>query len=272
MSPIVVPLYPAGAKGFESRRNEAELAKDYWIRNIHNPSLTVYLPSSTSSTSPTAAIVIAPGGGHRELVFNAEGHDPAIFFNKLGVAAFVLKYRLAKEDGTPYTVDDHVAEDANRAMRLVRSRAQEWGVDPSRIGMMGFSAGAEVVAKVAYTSNDVDSQSPDPIDHFTSRPCFQILIYPVPWSMPSVLPDTAPPVFILTANDDEYGCADPAVSLMQMYRKAKLPVEMHLYARGKHAFNMGYRSQLKSIRAWPQRLAEWMEDNNILDPEMPKDF
>ena len=91
--PLVIPLWSKGAPGFESRRNEPELAKDYWVKNIHNPSKTVYLPQREKATG--AGVIICPGGGHRELVFNAEGVDPALFLNSIGVAAFVLKYRLA---------------------------------------------------------------------------------------------------------------------------------------------------------------------------------
>src|SRR5947208_2873307 len=93
--PQVVPLWEKGAPGFESRRNEPEQAKDYWVKNIHNPSITVFLPPKEKATG--AAVVIAPGGGHRELVFNAEGRDAARFLSSIGVAAFALKYRLFRE-------------------------------------------------------------------------------------------------------------------------------------------------------------------------------
>jgi acetyl esterase/lipase len=110
--PQQIPLWPNGAPGFEDRRNEPELARDYCVRNIHNPSITAYLPSGKNTG---AAVLICPGGGHRELVFKAEGHDPAVFLNSLGVAAFVLKYRLAREPKSPYTLPTHAREDAYRA-------------------------------------------------------------------------------------------------------------------------------------------------------------
>ncbi|MEO6452533.1 MAG: alpha/beta hydrolase, partial [Ginsengibacter sp.] len=120
-TPRVISLWSKGAPGFESRRNEPELAQDYWVKNIHNPSITVYLPPKEKATG--AAVIICPGGGHRELVFNAEGKDPALFFNSIGVAAFVLKYRLAREPNSPYKVDKEPGEDAYRAIRLVRNMA-----------------------------------------------------------------------------------------------------------------------------------------------------
>src|SRR5882762_7925647 len=104
-----ISLWPNGAPGFEDRRNEPELAKDYWVRNIHNPSLTVFLPPKEKATG--AAVVICPGGGHRELVFTAEGVQPAQYFNSIGVAAFVLKYRLGRETNTVYSIQKHARED-----------------------------------------------------------------------------------------------------------------------------------------------------------------
>jgi acetyl esterase/lipase len=259
----VVPLWPNGAPGFESRRNEPELAEDYWVRNIHNPSITVYLPPKEKATG--AAVIVVPGGGHRELVFDAEGRDPALFLSKLGVAAFALKYRLAREEGSPYSLDKHPREDALRAVRLVRSRAAEWHIDPKRVGMLGFSAGGEVVAMVAYQPGDGNPQAADPIDRLNGRPNFQMIVYPGPLGVPKVVPKDAPPLFMVCANDDR----DPSAAVVQLlsgYRAAGVPVEAHIYARGGHAFNMGYRSDLATLKSWPQRMADWMTDNFILDP------
>ncbi len=263
----VIPLWENGAPGFEDRKDEPEEARDWWVRNIHHPSLTVFLPPDSLATG--AAVVIAPGGGHRELVFDAEGRKAAEFFNSIGVAAFALKYRLANEEGSPYSVDEHVRQDAYRALRLVRSRADEWGIDPDRIGMMGFSAGGEVVSMIAYASGDGDPEAPDPIDRANGKPDFQILIYPGPRFVPESIPADAPPAFLLSAIDDPC-CAAPTLRLLHGYHAAGIPAEAHIYARGAHAFNMGNRSELKTLSTWPQRLADWMHDNNILDPDWPE--
>ena len=256
-----LPLWEKGPPGFVERRNEPERAESYWVRNIHNPSLTVFLPPREKANG--TAVVICPGGGHRELVFKAEGEEPARFLNSLGVTAFALKYRLGREEGSPYSIDKHAREDGQRAMRLVRSRAAEWNLDAHRIGMMGFSAGGEVVSMVAYTNTEPNESAADPVDRFSSRPDFQIMIYPGPLGIPDALPSNAPPAFLLVANDDR-GASASIARLLQLYRAARLPVEAHILGRGGHGFNMGIRSRFLAVKTWPQRLADWMADSDLL--------
>ena len=259
----VIPLWPKGAPGFENRRDEPEQAKDYWVKNIHNPTLTVYAPPA--GTANGAAVVICPGGGHRLLVYNSEGVAPAKFYNSLGITVFILKYRLGRDTLSPYKIDVHAKQDGYRAMRLVRSRAAEWGVDPNRIGLMGFSAGGEVVDMIAFKSTGGDPKAADPIDRASAKPNFIVQVYPGPGYVPDVIPADAAPIFLVAANDDAC-CSLPLIQLLQKYREAKVPVEMHLYAKGDHAFNMGTNRKLKSINNWPQRLADWLEDSNFLLP------
>ncbi|WP_374949984.1 alpha/beta hydrolase [Mucilaginibacter sp.] len=263
----VIPLWPKGAPGFENRRNEPEQAKDYWVKNIHNPSVTVFIPPAGKANG--AAVVICPGGGHRLLVYNSEGVAPAKFFNDLGITVFVLKYRLGRDTLSPYRIDVHAKADGYRAMRLVHSRAAEFGIDTNRIGLMGFSAGGEVVDMIAFKNLQGNPKAADPIDRASAKANFIIQVYPGPGFMPGVIPADAPPAFLVAANDDVC-CSPPLIQLLQKYREAKVPVEMHLYAKGDHAFNMGTNRKLKSINNWPQRLADWLEDSHIPQPERKK--
>src|SRR5947209_2275115 len=142
-NPAIIPLWQNGPPGFEARKGEPEKVKkngniEANVTNVHNPSLTVYLPSKGQ---PTAGIVICPGGGHSNLAIEHEGHNVARWLADHGVAGFVLKYRLAREKGSPYKIDEHAFQDAQRALRLVRSNSKEWNVNPAKIGIMGFSAG-----------------------------------------------------------------------------------------------------------------------------------
>ena len=260
----VVPLWPSGAPGFEQRKDIPEQAASYWVKNINNPSLTVFLPPKEKATG--AAVILCPGGGFRELGFVPEGIEAARYFNRIGVAAFALKYRLPREPGSVYNMT-HPRQDGLRAMRLVRSRAAEWQIDPARIGMVGFSAGGEVVSMTTFGDTAGDSNAVDPIEKVSARPDFIVEIYPGGAGIPETLPPGMPPAFLLVADDDDH--TDSVLKIFRLYRAAKIPVEVHVFAKGAHAFNMGQRSKLTTIKNWPQRLADWMSDNNLLDPAVP---
>lgn len=256
----VIPLWANGAPGFESRKDIPEQAKDYWVRSINNPSVTVFMPPKEKANG--CAIVVAPGGGFRELVYHAEGEQAAEFLNSIGVTVFVLKYRLPNEENSPYTAEN-VRQDAYRAIRTVRSRAAEFGVDPNRVGMLGFSAGGAVIMMVAFDKGDGDPNAADPIDRLNGRPDFQMLVYPG-GKAPEKISSDAPPAFLICANDDEYDCDDVTMDLLQKFRAANVPVEAIFLAKGKHAFNMGDRSSLKTVNTWPQRMSDWLEDSGFL--------
>lgn len=261
--PQVIPLWEQGAPGFEDRRNEPEQARDYWVRNIHNPSLSVF--PAPKGKANGAAVLIMPGGGFRELVYQAEGVAPARFLNNLGVTCFVLKYRLPRETNSPYSLDIHPRQDAQRAMRVIRSRAVEWNLDTHRIGALGFSAGGEVEAFLVYSPTDGDPNAADPIDRMNCRTDFQMVIYPGPLGTPAkAIPADAPPAFFVIANDD-VSHLKPVLAQLQEYEDAKRPIEVHLYAQGGHGFNLGNRSKFASIRDWPQRMADWLADNGFLN-------
>ncbi|MEB2785739.1 alpha/beta hydrolase [Algoriphagus persicinus] len=248
-------LWDNGAPGFELRKDEPELAQDWWVRNIHNPSITLFKPEKPNGSF----ILVCPGGGFRNLGYNGEGVAPAKFLNELGVTVGVLKYRLFREENSPYT-EAHPTQDVIRAMRLVRSKAEAWEVDSNRIGIMGFSAGGEVVNWVAYDTNIGDINSSDPIERFAAQPNFQIQVYPGPLGTPETVSSGAPPAFLVAANKDEC-CSSTIVDTMLAYREAGADVEMHLFSKDEHAFNMGFRSEFVSINHWPDRLKDWLEDH-----------
>ncbi|HEX4737212.1 MAG TPA: alpha/beta hydrolase [Allosphingosinicella sp.] len=263
--PVTVHLWPNGAPGSEARRNEPEVAKDYWVANVHNPSLTIYQADPKHRNG--AAIVIFPGGAHKELVFNNEGVKGALALNRYGITAFVLKYRLAREPGSTYTIEGTAAGDARRAVRWVRAHAAEYGVDPHRVGVMGFSAGGELVSLIADNPapEDATSRIPptDAVERESARPDFQILVFPGPLGVPGAAVTNAPPAFITAGSLDEC-CATPAVTLYEQLRKAKVPAELHMYAGAGHAFNLDESNRI-SILHWPDRLADWMADEGLLD-------
>ncbi len=256
-----IPLWPKGAPGSEKRRNEPEEVKEWWVKNVHNPSITAFFPPPALANG--TAVLICPGGGHRALVYDSEGKDAARYFNSIGVTAFVLKYRLFREENSTYT-QETATQDGLRAMRLIRSRAAEWNIDPTRLGIMGFSAGGELAAWVSFRTPSSTDGDTNPVDDLSARPDFQICIYPGPLAVPSGALDNPPPAFLAAANDDEC-CAEPILQLAKLYRAAKVPVEVHLYAQGNHAFNMGNRSNLSTIKTWSQRLTDWMKDRKLLD-------
>ena len=261
----ILPLWPGGAPGFESLKDKKEVITEpaktgdsLKVSAIHNPSLILYLPRKEKATG--AAMIVAPGGGHRFLSIDTEGTNVAEWLNSIGVAAFVLKYRLAKEPDSPYKVDEHPFADVQRAIRIVRARSAEWNVNPAKIGVMGFSAGGEV-AVMASTRYDVGhADSVDPIEKQGSRPDYQILIYPgIKVENVNVTKDT-PPTFMLCADNDK----GPATAIPNLYlalKKAGVPAELHIYNSGGHGF--GYRpGTMKPVikSTWVIRLQEWMSD------------
>ena len=265
LHPIVMPLYPNGAPGSEARRSEPEVAQDYWVRNVHNPSLTMFAADPHHANG--AAIIIIPGGAHRELVWTTEALNFARTLNRMGITVFALKYRLAREPGSTYTIEGTAAGDARRAVRWVRAHASDYGVDPNRVGVMGFSAGGELVSMVADNPDPdaVESRNApaDPIDRLSARPDFQILVFPGPLGIPGRDVAHAPPAFITAGSLDEC-CATPAVALYEQLRKAGVPAELHMYAGAGHAFNLDESNRI-SILHWPDRLADWMADQGLLD-------
>jgi len=260
-----LPLWPNGAPGSESRKDEPEKVEGDGksknnICNIHNPSITPYLPKSDIATG--TAVIIAPGGGHSKLCLGHEGGALAEWFARHGIAAFVLKYRLAREPGSTYTIQDHAMADARRAIRTVRTRAAEWGVQPDRIGIMGFSAGGELAAFAAMQSDTGKKDAADVIEQASSRPDFQALIYPGTSGLFSA-EKGMPPLFIACGYSDRPDIAEGMATLYLKYKKAGVPAELHIYSNAGHGF--GYREGTTTAAgAWPHRFREWLVDSKLL--------
>lgn len=253
-------LWPDGAPGAEQRRTEAEKVDNTYVSNIHNPSLTVARANPRHANG--AAVIIVPGGGHRMLVFQNEGMVAAKSLNRVGVTAFVLKYRLARDQGSNYSIESDAAADLRRAVRWVRAHAADYGIDPHRLGVMGFSAGGELVSLVA-DNPEPSPPAKDAIDKQSARPDFQVLVYPGPLGVPAKAVQNAPPAFIVAGSNDKC-CMAPALGLYQQLVGAGVSAELHLYADTDHAFNMGQRSERLSDVHWPDRLADWLSDGGWL--------
>ncbi|QYE36573.1 alpha/beta hydrolase [Polymorphobacter sp. PAMC 29334] len=261
--PPTVALWPQGAPGSEERRAEPEIVENTYVRNVHQPSLTVFRADPAHANG--AAVIVVPGGGHRMLVWVNEGVMPARMLNRFGVTAFVLTYRLAREAGSNYDIARDAAADARRAVRWVRAHAAEYGVDPHRVGLMGFSAGGELVSMVADAPAPPTPANADTIDRLSARPDFQVLVYPGPLGIPATAAVGAPPAFLVAGTLDQC-CAVPVLTLYQQLRTAGVSVELHLFADTDHAFNVGMHSERLGVAHWPDRLADWLSDGGWLRP------
>jgi endo-1,4-beta-xylanase len=252
----VIYLWPEA----ERAKGEETIANDR-IASVPNPNLTVFLPDPALATG--VAIVIAPGGGHHHLAIDHEGYDAARWLNKQGVAAFVLKYRLARAEGADgsITVDNQVRADGRRAIQIVRGRAAEWKLDPAKIGMMGFSAGGELAALTAMHYEQGNAAATDPVERAGSRPDFIALIYP------NIRPETkkidkdTPPAFLVHSDDDRLSSAI-SVNFYLDLKKAGVPAELHVYSTGGHGFGMKRRPL--PVTQWTARFTEWMGTRKLL--------
>jgi acetyl esterase/lipase len=263
--PLIVKLYPGAAPGSEGIHEEEVWQErgqgivDRSVANVHEPTLTAYLPLAETNTG--VGIIIAPGGAYTHLAIDKEGHDVAKWLTTLGIAGFVLKYRLPRTEGHQYTIETTIA-DAQRAVRLVRSRAAEWGLDPRRIGMMGFSAGGNLAARAGMSFDKGQAGAADPIERESSRPDFLALGYP---AIPEELTVTAetPPTFLVHADDDRLS-AENSVRFYLALKKAGVPAELHVYSKGGHGFGILNRGLPSS--AWPLRFEQWLRQMDLVRP------
>jgi acetyl esterase/lipase len=264
--PAAIPLWAGGPPGSggvltpELRRWENYQTTWYpVVSHISNPAIIPYLPSPETATG--AAVVVCPGGGHRYLALEHEGNAVGKWLSAHGVAGFVLKYRLAREPGSPYLVGVHALMDAQRAIRTVRSRAKEWNLNPNAVGIMGFSAGGELALLAATQFDDPVKGSSDAVDALDCRPDFQAIFYPGRPSTPLTLTRRTPAAFLCSASDDGLNLTVPMVRLYLDLEAAGVPSEMHVYSRGGHGF--GIREQDKPVYSWMSLFMAWLGDRGL---------
>ncbi|HEY7496932.1 MAG TPA: alpha/beta hydrolase [Vicinamibacterales bacterium] len=260
-TPQEIPLWPGGAPGSEGKTAPETVTRsasgEISVASIHKPSITPYLPAKEKATG--TAILVIPGGGHRLLAITHEGYNVAEWFRDRGVAAFVLKHRLAREAESTYKIDVESLADTKRAIRLIRSRAAEWNVNPARIGAMGFSAGGELVWLAASRPDEGNPQSADAIDRQSSALTFQALIYP--GRSGDIQPTaSAPPVFMAAAYNDRQDISEGLAEAYLRFKRAGVPAELHMYGTGGHGFGVRVTNR-RPVGQWIVRFEEWMKES-----------
>ena len=276
-TPTVFPLWPDKAPGETNmigeekdmtKPGEGLVAGQRVIRlgNVSKPTITLYRAPKEKDTG--AAVIVFPGGGYNILAWDLEGTEVCDWLNSLGVNAVLLKYRVPKRPG----LDRHVPalQDAQRAVGLVRSRAQEIGLDPARIGVLGFSAGGHLAAALSASAAQRTYPAVDAADAVSCRPDFSILIYPAYLTLKDqgdkINPETAvnsntPPAFIAMTQDDAVR-VESALFYSVALKQAGVPFELHIYPKGGHGY--GLRRTENPVTAWNDRAAEWMKSRGLL--------
>jgi len=277
-----IPIWPEGVPG-GIKNGGPETLTDGLVRNVHEPSLTPYLPSPGRANG--TAVVVCPGGGYTVLAIEKEGIAVARWLNTLGISAFVLKYRL-KEYGHPAPL-----RDALRAVRLLRSDAPKWGIQPDRIGVIGFSAGGHLAASAATLFDAPEGRTGAILDRVSARPDFLILVYPVivltgPYahagsrrallgdapppelvdalSLDGRVTNDTPPAFLVHGGTDTTVPPENSALFYLALRKAGVAAELHNYERGAHGF--GLQPGHGPVSNWPQRCAEWLAAKGLGAP------
>lgn len=275
-SHITIQLWPHGApgeKGNAKKERDTTTAKDGLVAgrrvirltNITDPTLTIYKPSKNSG----AAIIVFPGGGYHILAMDLEGTEVCAWLNSIGVTGILLKYRVPPQPGVArYKAP---LQDAQRAVGFVRDHAKQWDINPNRIGVLGFSAGGNLVALLSNHFSQRTYRAVDSADQVSCRPDFALLIYPAylvdkkpqGFSLApeiKVTPQT-PPTFLVQAEDDPVH-VENCVFYFLALKNAKVPAEMHLYAKGGHGY--GLRRTAMPITGWPALATKWLHTIGVL--------
>ncbi|NBV33393.1 MAG: alpha/beta hydrolase [Proteobacteria bacterium] len=268
--PIAIKLWPDGAPGKTSPISEAtqklidsNKPSPSRVTNVMDPEITVYKPENPNG----ACVIVAPGGGYYFLSWTNEGTQVCDWLNSIGVTAVLLKYRTpTRDDPNPF---EKPSADALRAIGLVRHHAAEWGVDPKRVGILGFSAGGNLVGHVSCDRGE-RSYVVDPKLDDSRGPDFAVMVYgggfldkedPSKFRSGFSVPTDAPPMFLIVAHDDKSNPVEMTRIYLE-YKKLGIPAEIHIFASGGHGFGMKPGTQ--PANAWPQRCGEWMASMGYL--------
>jgi acetyl esterase/lipase len=239
------------------------------ITNVTKPTLTIYRPARDSDTG--TAVVICPGGGYWNLYWQLEGEEVAEWLNSIGVTGVILKYRVPRRPDEPKGEPARrPLQDAQRAVRLIRSRAAEWGIDTRRIGIAGFSAGGHLAMATATSFDQKTYESVDDVDQLSCRPDFAIPVYSGYLKAkdrdelaPGLrVPAETPPVFLVHGGDDLISSPEHSVYMYLALKRAGVPAELHIYARTAHDF--GVRGGERPYATWTTACAHWLRDEGFL--------
>jgi acetyl esterase/lipase len=254
----IIHLWPGNVPGETAPKKAAVPTSDTSrgvtrLTDVTDPTIQVFKPTGKGNG---AAVVICPGGGYQILAINLEGYEIAKWLNKLGFTAFVLQYRVPKKQ-------EGALQDVQRAIRIVRSQARQWQLDPEKIGVMGFSAGGSLSARISTLYNKDSYTKIDAADEVSAKPAFALLIYPAyldQGTNNTLTPELAvdaqtPPMFLFATADDTYG--NSALVMAGALRNAKVPVELHFYAHGGHGY--GLRPGNSAADVWPALAQKWLE-------------
>lgn len=238
------------------------------LGNVSTPTITLFKPTGKNTG---AAVVVFPGGGYQILAMDLEGTEVCDWLNSIGVTCVLLKYRVP--DSGPYPKSAAALQDAQRTMGLVRQHAAEWGIDPHRIGVLGFSAGAHLSAAISNIYEKRVYDAIDDADQLSCKPDFSVVIYPGYLALaeqnfaanPAIEPTAeTPPSFILQAEDDPVHVENSLVYFLAL-KNAKVPAELHLYAQGGHGY--GLRPRDLPIMGWPKLVETWLHTIKVLPAE-----
>ncbi len=278
----ILKVWPDGVPNSNEMTKPEVVSGENHVSNISEAELYVYLPKKGENTG--VAVVLCPGGGYSFEAMDFEGHDIAKWLITKGIAGVVLKYRL------PYGHPEVPLSDAKQAIRIVRQNAEKWGIDGDKIGIAGASAGGHLASMLATHFDYGDKNSKAPIDHYSSRPDFVMLQYPVISLMEEItefstrtnligeghnlklineysnelhVTGQTPPAFIIVANDDELVSSLNSVEFYLALKKHNVPAELHVFAEGHHGFYLN--KEFLPVRHWPDIFYDWMVAMKIVE-------